>query len=224
MCCIQRRHQKLLEEAPSPALSDALRRDMGVAATKAIRAVNYTNAGTIEFLLDQDNNFYFMEMNTRVQVEHPVTEIITGTDIIKEQIRIAAGEPISCVDRSPFTPFGAAIEMRINAEDPDKSFMPTPGRIEKLRLPSGPGVRVDTYLREGDSVSPFYDSLICKLICYGQNREEAISRAQRALSEFEIEGVKTTISFHKRVLDDSVFKAGDACTDFIEKQMSDILN
>ncbi len=223
-CSIQRRHQKLLEEAPSPALSDALRRDMGVAATKAIRAVNYTNAGTIEFLLDQDNNFYFMEMNTRVQVEHPVTEIIIGTDIIKEQIRIAAGEPISCVERSPFTPFGAAIEMRINAEDPDQSFMPTPGRIEKLRLPSGPGVRVDTYLREGDSVSPFYDSLICKLICYGQNREEAISRAQRALSEFEIEGVKTTISFHKRVLDDSVFKAGDACTDFIEKQMSDILN
>lgn len=223
-CSIQRRHQKLLEEAPSPALSDALRRDMGVAATKAMRAVNYTNAGTVEFLLDQDGNFYFMEMNTRVQVEHPVTEIITGTDIIKEQIRIAAGEPISCVERSPFTPFGAAIEMRINAEDPDNSFMPTPGKIGKFRLPTGPGVRVDTFLREGDSVSPYYDSLICKLICYGQNRDEAISRAIRALSEFEIEGVKTTISFHKRVLEDEVFKAGEACTDFIEKQMSDLLN
>ena len=222
-CSIQRRHQKLLEEAPSPALDDNLRRDMGVAATKAMRAVDYRNAGTIEFLLDEDGKFYFMEMNTRVQVEHPVSELITGTDIIKEQIRIAAGEPISCADRAPFSPQGAAIEMRINAEDVDNKFMPTPGKITKFRIPSGPGVRVDTYLTEGASVSPFYDSLVAKLICYGQDRDEAIARAKRALAEFEVEGIKTTISFHQRVLDNEAFKAGDAHTDFIDTQMPDIL-
>lgn len=222
-CSIQRRHQKLLEEAPSPALTDELRREMGVAATKAVRAVDYRNAGTIEFLLDEDGKFYFMEMNTRVQVEHPVSELITGTDIIKEQIRIAAGEPISCADRAPFSPQGAAIEMRINAEDVDNKFMPTPGKITKFRIPSGPGVRVDTYLTEGASVSPFYDSLVAKLICYGQDREEAVARAKRALEEFEVEGIKTTIPFHQRVLENEVFVAGDAHTDFIDTQMPDIL-
>lgn len=222
-CSIQRRHQKLLEEAPSPALTDELRREMGVAATKAVRAVDYRNAGTIEFLLDEDGKFYFMEMNTRVQVEHPVSELITGTDIIKEQIRIAAGEPISCADRAPFSPQGAAIEMRINAEDVDNKFMPTPGKITKFRIPSGPGVRVDTYLTEGASVSPFYDSLVAKLICYGQDREEAVARAKRALEEFEVEGIKTTIPFHQRVLENEVFVAGDAHTDFIDNQMPDIL-
>lgn len=222
-CSIQRRHQKLLEEAPSPALTDELRREMGVAATKAVRAVDYRNAGTIEFLLDEDGKFYFMEMNTRVQVEHPVSELITGTDIIKEQIRIAAGEPISCADRAPFSPLGAAIEMRINAEDVDNKFMPTPGKITKFRIPSGPGVRVDTYLTEGASVSPFYDSLVAKLICYGQDREEAVARAKRALEEFEVEGIKTTIPFHQRVLENEVFVAGDAHTDFIDTQMPDIL-
>lgn len=222
-CSIQRRHQKLLEEAPSPALTNELRREMGVAATKAVRAVDYRNAGTIEFLLDEDGKFYFMEMNTRVQVEHPVSELITGTDIIKEQIRIAAGEPISCADRAPFSPQGAAIEMRINAEDVDNKFMPTPGKITKFRIPSGPGVRVDTYLTEGASVSPFYDSLVAKLICYGQDREEAVARAKRALEEFEVEGIKTTIPFHQRVLENEVFVAGDAHTDFIDTQMPDIL-
>ena len=222
-CSIQRRHQKLLEEAPSPALTDELRREMGVAATKAVRAVDYRNAGTIEFLLDEDGKFYFMEMNTRVQVEHPVSELITGTDIIKEQIHIAAGEPISCADRAPFSPQGAAIEMRINAEDVDNKFMPTPGKITKFRIPSGPGVRVDTYLTEGASVSPFYDSLVAKLICYGQDREEAVARAKRALEEFEVEGIKTTIPFHQRVLENEVFVAGDAHTDFIDTQMPDIL-
>lgn len=222
-CSIQRRHQKLLEEAPSPALTDELRREMGVAATKAVRAVDYRNAGTIEFLLDENGKFYFMEMNTRVQVEHPVSELITGTDIIKEQIRIAAGEPISCADRAPFSPQGAAIEMRINAEDVDNKFMPTPGKITKFRIPSGPGVRVDTYLTEGASVSPFYDSLVAKLICYGQDREEAVARAKRALEEFEVEGIKTTIPFHQRVLENEVFVAGDAHTDFIDTQMPDIL-
>ena len=188
-----------------------------------MKAVNYRNAGTVEFLLDEDDRFYFMEMNTRVQVEHPVSEIITGTDIIKEQIRIAAGEPISCAERAPFSPNGAAIEMRINAEDVDNKFLPTPGKITRFRVPLGPGVRVDTYLEEGASVSPFYDSLVAKLICYGQDRAEAIARAKRALDEFDIEGIKTTIPFHKRVLENEVFVAGEAHTDFIEKEMRDVL-
>ncbi len=222
-CSIQRRHQKLLEEAPSPALTEDIRRAMGVAAIKAVRAVNYRNAGTIEFLLDTDGSFYFMEMNTRVQVEHPVTEMITGTDIIKEQIRIAAGEPMSCAGRAPFSPFGHAIEMRINAEDPDHSFRPNPGTITRLRLPAGPGVRVETFIEEGSRISPHYDSLVAKLICHGQDRVEAIERAKRALDEFEIEGIATTIPFHKRVLENEVFLAGDATTDFIETQMGDLL-
>ncbi|MEF2846271.1 MAG: acetyl-CoA carboxylase biotin carboxylase subunit, partial [Eggerthellaceae bacterium] len=155
-CSVQRRHQKLLEEAPSPALDDELRRAMGVAAVKALRATNYENAGTIEFLLDHDGKFYFMEMNTRVQVEHPVSECITGTDIIKEQLRIAAGEPISCMDRVPFTPNGHAMEFRINAEDPDHDFRPCPGNITRFDVPGGPGVRVETYIREGARISPYY--------------------------------------------------------------------
>lgn len=222
-CSIQRRHQKLLEEAPSPALTEEIRRAMGVAAIKAVRAVDYRNAGTIEFLLDERGEFYFMEMNTRVQVEHPVSEMITGTDIIKEQIRIAAGEPMSCADRAPFTPMGHAIEMRINAEDPENGFRPCPGTVTKFQLPGGPGVRVETYLTEGARISPYYDSLVAKLICHGQDRDEAVARAKRALDEFVIEGIATTISFHKRVLDNPVFLAGDATTDFIETQMGDLL-
>ena len=157
----KRQHQKLLEEAPSPALDGETRRAMGVAAIKAVRATGYENAGTIEFLLDQDGRFYFMEMNTRVQVEHPVTETITGTDIIKEQLRIASGEPISCADKAPFTPNGHAIEFRINAEDPDYDFRPCPGTITKFKVPGGPGVRVDTYISQGDRISPYYDSKMC---------------------------------------------------------------
>lgn len=222
-CSIQRRHQKLIEEAPSPALTDEIRRAMGVAAVKAMRAVDYRNAGTIEFLLDEDGSFYFMEMNTRVQVEHPVTEMVTDTDIIKEQIRIAAGEPMSCADRAPFFPIGHAIEMRINAEDPEHSFRPCPGNITKFEIPGGPGVRVETYIKQGSRVSPYYDSLVAKLICHGQDREEAIQRAKRALDEFVIEGIQTTIPFHKRVLDNPVFIAGEATTDFIETQMGDLL-
>ncbi|WP_283171148.1 acetyl-CoA carboxylase biotin carboxylase subunit [Curtanaerobium respiraculi] len=220
-CSIQRRHQKLLEEAPSPALDAETRRAMGVAAIKAVRAVDYRNAGTIEFLLDQDGKFYFMEMNTRVQVEHPVTEQITGTDIIKEQIRIAAGEPLACAERAPFTPYGHAIEFRINAEDPDHNFMPSPGTITKFTLPAGPGIRVETYLEEGARISPFYDSLIAKLIVWGYDRAEAIARAKRALSELEIEGVKTTISFHQKVLGIPAFERGEAYTDFIETEMGE---
>ncbi len=222
-CSVQRRHQKLIEEAPSPVLSDELRRSMSVAAAKAVRAVDYRNAGTVEFLLDESGKFYFMEMNTRVQVEHPVSEEITGTDIIKEQLRIASGEPMSCADRAPFTPFGHAMEFRINAEDPEHGFRPCPGTITKFVPPSGPGVRVECYVQSGTKISPYYDSLVAKLIVHGANREEALARGRRALDEFVIEGIQTTIPFHKRVLDNEVFCAGEATTDFIETQMGDLL-
>ena len=222
-CSVQRRHQKLIEEAPSPALTDELRRAMGVAAIKAVRAVDYRNAGTIEFLLDESGHFYFMEMNTRVQVEHPVSEQITGVDIIKEQLRIAAGEPMSCASRAPFTPFGHAMEFRINAEDPDHGFRPCPGTITRFEPPSGPGVRVESYVRSGSRISPYYDSMVAKLIVYGQDREEVLARGRRALDEFVIEGIATTLPFHRRVLDNQVFCEGQACTDFIETQMGDLL-
>jgi acetyl-CoA carboxylase biotin carboxylase subunit len=191
---------------------------MGVAAIKAVRATGYENAGTIEFLLDNDGRFYFMEMNTRVQVEHPVSEQITGTDIIKEQLRIASGEPISCIDRAPFTPNGHAIEFRINAEDPDNDFMPSPGTITAFEVPGGPGVRVETYLQQGSRISPFYDSMVAKIIVWGSNREEAVARGKRALSGFRIEGIKTTIPFHLSVLENAAFLAGEVHTDFIERE------
>ena len=222
-CSVQRRHQKLIEEAPSPALTDELRRAMGVAAIKAVRAVDYRNAGTIEFLLDTTGKFYFMEMNTRVQVEHPVSEQITGTDIIKEQLRIASGEPMSCADRAPFTPFGHAMEFRINAEDPEHGFRPCPGTITRFEPPAGPGVRVEAYVHSGSKISPYYDSMVAKLIVSGQDREECLARGRRALDEFVIEGIQTTLPFHRRVLDNEVFCAGEATTDFIETQMGDVL-
>lgn len=220
-CSLQRRHQKLLEEAPSPALTEEIRRAMGVAAVKAVRATNYENAGTIEFLLDHDGKFYFMEMNTRVQVEHPVTEQVTGTDIIKEQLRIAAGEPLSCLDRAPFAPNGHAMEFRINAEDPDHDFRPCPGNITAFKVPGGPGVRVETYIEAGSRISPYYDSMVAKLIVWGQNRDECIARGKRALSEFKIEGIKTTIPFHLKVLDNQAFIDGRVYTDFIETEMGE---
>ena len=222
-CSVQRRHQKLIEEAPSPALTEDLRRMMGVAAVKAMRAVDYRNAGTVEFLLDSSGKFYFMEMNTRVQVEHPVTEEITGTDIIKEQLRIASGEPMTCAERAPFTPFGHAIEFRINAEDPAHGFRPCPGTVTRFELPAGPGVRVETYVRPGTRISPYYDSLVAKLIVSGQDRDEALARARRALDEFVIEGIETTIPFHRRVVNNECFRSGDVTTDFIETQMGDVL-
>jgi len=218
-CSIQRRHQKLLEEAPSPALDEETRRAMGVAAIKAVRAVDYRSAGTIEFLLDDSGKFYFMEMNTRVQVEHPVTEEITGTDIIKEQIRIAAGESMQCIARAPFAPNGHAIEFRINAEDPDNDFRPSPGKITRFELPAGPGIRIETYLEEGAEISPYYDSLVAKIIVWGQDRAEAIARGKRALEELRIDGINTTISFHQKVLNNKTFVEGKACTDFLETQM-----
>ena len=215
-CSIQRRHQKLLEEAPSPALSEEQRRAMGRAAVKAVRAVDYRNAGTIEFLLDERGDFYFMEMNTRVQVEHPVTEQITGTDIIKEQLRIAAGEPMSCAERAPFIPNGHAIEFRINAEDPENNFRPCPGKITRFDVPGGPGIRVESYIHAGATISPFYDSMVAKLIVWGQDRDEALARGRRALQEFKIEGIATTIPFHLKVVDNEIFQRGEARTDFLE--------
>ena len=220
-CSLQRRHQKLLEEAPSPALTEEIRRAMGVAAVKAVRATGYENAGTIEFLLDTDGKFYFMEMNTRVQVEHPVSEQITGTDIIKEQLRIASGEPISCIERAPFTPFGHAMEFRINAEDPEHDFRPCPGNITRFEVPGGPGVRVETYIKQGDRISPYYDSMVAKLIVWGIDRDECIARGKRALSEFCIEGIKTTIPFHLEVLEKEAFVEGRVYTDFIETELGD---
>lgn len=217
-CSVQRRHQKLIEEAPSPALSEELRDAMGEAALLAVRAVDYRNAGTVEFLLDTDGRFYFMEMNTRVQVEHPVTEQITGVDIVKEQIRIAAGEPMSCADAAPFSPLGHAIEFRINAEDPAQGFRPNPGKVTRFDLPGGPGVRVDTHVYSGYSVPPTYDSLIAKLVVWGRDRDEALARARRALGELCIEGIPTTASFHREVVNNAAFISGDVYTDFVERE------
>lgn len=221
-CSVQRRHQKLIEEAPSPALDPELRKAMGDAALRAVHAVDYQNAGTIEFLLDDDHNFYFMEMNTRVQVEHPVTEQITDVDIIKEQLRIASGEPMQCISRAPFKPLRHAIEFRINAEDPAAGFRPCPGTITRFDLPGGPGVRVDTHLRAGAKVPPTYDSLIAKLIVWGNTREEALSVAKRALEEFNIEGIATTIPFHLAAIENDAFRAGTIHTDFVEVEMADV--
>ncbi|MDO5044814.1 MAG: acetyl-CoA carboxylase biotin carboxylase subunit [Coriobacteriia bacterium] len=222
-CSVQRRHQKLIEEAPSPALDEALRQEMGAAAVRAVKEVGYTNAGTIEFLLDAEKHFYFMEMNTRIQVEHPVTEFITLEDLVLEQIRIAAGEPLDFGLDKEISPIGHAFEFRINAEDPDHSFRPNPGKITKLILPGGPGVRVDTHIYEGYKVPPTYDSLIAKLIVWGKDREQALARSKRALSEFVIEGIKTTIPFHLAALEEKAFKNGMVYTDFIETYMSEYL-
>lgn len=217
-CSVQRRNQKVIEEAPSVALTPELRRIMGETAVKAAQAVNYYNAGTVEFLLDINNNFYFIEMNTRIQVEHPVTELITGIDLIKEQIRIAAGESLG-YGQEDIRIDGWAIECRINAEDPDKNFMPHPGTISLYHPPGGPGVRLDSAAFAGYAIPPFYDSMIGKLIVWGRDREEAIARMQRALDEFVIEGVPTTISFHKKVLNNAFFRRGEVYTNFIQRRI-----
>lgn len=217
-CSVQRRHQKLIEESPSPALTEEMRQKMGHAAVLAAREINYEGAGTVEFIFTGDS-FYFMEMNTRIQVEHPVTEMITGVDLIKEQIRVAQGEKLS-IKQEDLQFRGHAIECRINAEDPDKNFLPSPGTIEAYITPGGPGVRVDSHCYPGYKIPPFYDSLVSKLVVWGNNREEAIQRMQRALDEYAITGIKTTIPFHQTVLAHSVFQAGDVTTDFIEKYMT----
>ena len=212
-CSIQRRHQKLIEESPSPAIDEATRRRMGEAAIKLCQSVNYVNAGTIEFLY-QDGEFYFMEMNTRIQVEHPVTEQVTGIDLVKEQIRVAAGEPLT-VPTGDFRLRGHAIEFRINAEDP-VTFAPNPGKVREFHLPGGPGVRVDTHVYRDYVVPPHYDSLMAKLIVFGKDRMEAIARGRRALEQFIIEGVKTSIPLHRAILNDDRFVRGDFSTRFME--------
>lgn len=218
-CSIQRRHQKLLEEAPSPALTPELRAKMGAAAVQVAQSIQYLGAGTVEFLLDRSGSFYFMEMNTRIQVEHPVTEMITGLDLIAEQLRIAQGEPLSLTqEQVQFR--GHAIECRINAEDPDHNFRPHPGRISGYLPPGGPGVRMDSHVYTDYEIPPYYDSLIGKLIVWGQDRPTAIKRMRRALRECAITGLPTTIGFHQRILDTAEFLSGEVYTNFVEQMMA----
>ncbi|MBU6250759.1 MAG: acetyl-CoA carboxylase biotin carboxylase subunit [Cyanobacteria bacterium REEB417] len=217
-CSIQRRHQKLLEEAPSTAVTPDLRRQMGEAAVAAARSIGYEGAGTVEFLVDRTGHFYFMEMNTRIQVEHPVTEVVTGVDLIAEQLRIAGGEPIS-LQQSEIQLRGHAIEVRINAEDPRQNFRPAPGRITGWLPPGGPGVRVDSHVYTGYEIPPFYDSLIGKLIVWGVDRDHALKRLRRALSECAVTGIPTTIDFHLALLDRPEFQRGDVHTKFVEQEM-----
>ena len=220
-CSIQRRHQKLLEESPSPVVDSKMRKRLGDLVLKGMKSVNYISCGTIEFLLDSTtNNFYFMEMNTRIQVEHPVTEMVTGIDLIKEQIRVASGEKLK-IHQEDIQIKGAAIECRINAEDPDAGFMPSPGKISTLVLPGGPNVRVDTHLYAGYEVPPYYDSLLAKLIVHGKNRQEAIRTMYRALSEFHISPIKSTIPFHLKLMENPLFLKGDISTHFIQDMLKE---
>jgi acetyl-CoA carboxylase biotin carboxylase subunit len=220
-CSLQRRHQKILEESPSPFINsdERLRKQMGEVAVRAAQAVGYVNAGTIEFLVDKSRNFFFLEMNTRLQVEHPVTEMVTGVDIVKEQIRIARGRPLR-YSQENVRLNGWAIECRINAEDPDNGFLPSTGRITHVLLPTGPGVRIDTGVYPGFDISPYYDSLISKLIVWGETRAEAILRMRRALEEYRLVGVRTNIPFHQRLIDSPRFMAGKFDTRFIEERFS----
>ena len=215
-CSIQRRHQKLLEEAPSIAIDAELRMKMGELAVKGCKSVGYVGAGTIEYLLDDQKNFYFMEMNTRIQVEHPVTEMIYSRDLLKDQIRMAAGEPLN-YEQTDIKMEGHAIECRINAEDWERNFMPNPGHIDNVHFPGGPGIRVDTHIYSGYDIPPFYDSLVAKLIAHGKDREEAITRLRRSLKEFVIEGIKTTIPFHRKLIDHEDFISGKFDTGFLER-------
>jgi len=215
-CSIQRRHQKLLEESPSPVVNSKMRRKLGEMVLKGMKSIGYVSCGTIEFLLDEKTgNFYFMEMNTRIQVEHPVTEMVCGIDLIKEQIRVAAGEKLK-FSQDNIQLRGAAIECRINAEDPDNNFMPCPGKIDLLILPGGPNVRLDTHIYAGYEISPYYDSLVAKLITYGNNRQEAIKTMRRALSEFYIAPIKTTVPFHLKLMDNPLFKKSEISTHFVQ--------
>lgn len=212
-CSIQRRHQKLVEETPSPIITPELREKMGTAAIKGAQAIGYEGAGTIEFLVDKHGEFFFMEMNTRIQVEHPITEEVTDFDLIKEQIKVAAGEPILGIN---YTPKLFAMECRINAEDPANGFRPSPGKITNLHFPGGHGIRIDSHVYSGYTIPPNYDSMIAKLIVSGQSREEVLTRMKRALQEFVIEGIKTTIPFHIKLMDDPGFKSGNFTTKYLE--------
>jgi acetyl-CoA carboxylase biotin carboxylase subunit len=217
-CSLQRRHQKILEEAPAYRIDPETRAEMGKTAVIAAQAVGYHSLGTVEFLLDRDNNFYFMEMNTRLQVEHPVTEMVTGIDLVKEQIRIAAGYPLS-FSQDDVVIRGCAIECRINAEDPQKGFRPSPGRITDFLAPGGFGVRFDSALYPGYTIPPYYDSLIGKLVVWGEDRTEAIGRMRRALSELVVKGVETTVPFHLTVLDNAFYRKGEVYTNFIQRRI-----
>ena len=216
-CSVQRRHQKLIEESPSPGVTSKLRRALARAAARVAEAVAYTNAGTVEFLVDQSERFYFVEMNTRIQVEHGVTEMVTGVDLVKEQIRIAAGERLTIPREVEAR--GHAIECRVNAEDPARGFLPSPGPITAFVPPGGPGIRVDTHAFAGYAVPPHYDSLIAKVIAWGQHRDEAIVRMQRALGEFEIAGIQTTIPFHQEALDNAFFRRGEVYVNFVQRRI-----
>jgi acetyl-CoA carboxylase biotin carboxylase subunit len=215
-CSIQRRHQKLLEESPSPAVDDDLRRRLGEAAVAGARSINYRGAGTVEFLVDKSGEFYFLEMNTRIQVEHPVTEAVCGLDLIAEQLRIAAGEPLG-YEQSDIKITGHALECRINAENPETNFTPSAGTITALHLPGGPSVRIDSHIYQGYTVPPYYDSLLAKIITVGSNRAQSIARMRRVLEEITIEGVATTVSFHRALLQESDFIAGRFDTDFVSR-------
>jgi acetyl-CoA carboxylase, biotin carboxylase subunit len=217
-CSMQRRRQKVLEEAPSPGISPGVREKMAEAAVRLAREAGYANAGTVEFLVE-DEEFYFIEMNTRIQVEHPVTEMLTGVDLVKEQIRISAGDPLS-LEQEDVPMVGHAIEFRINAEDPDQDFMPSPGEISRLEVPGGPGVRVDSAIYQGYQIPPFYDSMVGKLIVWALTREEAISRAIRALREYRLEGIKTTIPLHLRLLKGEAFRSGEYHTGYLEELLN----
>ena len=222
-CSIQRRHQKLVEEAPSPALSPELRQEMGEAAILAARSIDYVGAGTVEFLLDKDGSFYFLEMNTRIQVEHAVTEVTTGFDLVKEQIRVAAGEALAFPTNGSVNLHqrGHAIEFRVNAEDPDRNFIPGSGKITTFHPPGGPGIRIDTHVYAGYNVPPYYDSLLAKLIVSGATREEAILRARHSLDQFIIEGIPTTLPFLRRILEDDAFLEGDIDTSFVARMLGE---
>jgi len=217
-CSVQRKYQKLIEETPSPMMTEKLRRAMGETAINAAKAVNYTNAGTVEFLVDKAGNFYFLEMNTRLQVEHLITEMVTGIDIVKEQIRIAAGEKLP-YRQSEITLRGHAINCRINSEDPHKDFAPCPGTVTSYRAPGGPGVRVDSALYARYNIPIFYDSLIAKLAVWGTNRDEAVLRIQNALKEYQIEGIETTIPLHKKILENEYFRRGEINTNFVQERI-----
>ena len=215
-CSMQRRRQKVLEEAPSPGISPETRGAMCEAAVRLAENAEYTNAGTVEFLVDEEENFYFIEMNTRIQVEHPVTEMLTGVDLVREQIRVASGEPLSLAQQSvPMV--GHAMEFRINAEDPEKDFMPSPGEISFLDVPGGPGVRVDSAIYQGYKIPPFYDSMVGKLIVWALTRDEAIARARRALREYRLEGIRTTIPLHLRLLEEEALRSGEYDTGYLEE-------
>jgi acetyl-CoA carboxylase biotin carboxylase subunit len=217
---MQRRRQKLIEEAPSPGISPETREEITQAAVRLAQSAGYANAGTVEFLMEEDESFYFIEMNTRIQVEHPITEMVTGVDLVKEQLKVAGDEGLS-VGQAEISLAGHAIEFRINAEDPDNDFFPSPGEVTAVEIPGGPGIRVDTAVFAGYKIPPFYDSMVGKLIAYGADRDEALARGRRALEEYHLEGIKTTIPLHLRLIDDAAFVSGAYDTGYLERLLGE---